>query len=419
MNPATADPTTDGGRLIVAVASSAHRRWLIAGLFMVAYGTNVSTPFLVLYRDRLRLSPSQTMAIFVVYVGGILISLLFAGPISDRYGRRPVVLPMMALSAAASLVLVLGRDSLLLLLVGRLLLGIVSGGVLGVGSAWLLESLGAGNELSAAITTTLVTFGGFGFGPPISALFEAFAPHPLVVPFVLHAALTLVAVVGVAKVPETRHPHLNRPLRASIGVPPAHRQQFLRVVVPSAIWVFCFPSTAFALFPVLISDSIDGGQVAVAAGAGMLTAWAGLLASPLVGRVGPARALPFGMASGVAGYALGWLAVTAGVWPVLLVASALLGLGAGALTAGALGILGAMDASEQRGALTSTFYLLAYPGMAMPLFITSLASVTSLTIALGLVTSLAATFAVLSAATTRRSRPDAYRPVTFVPTESA
>ena len=51
---------------------------LSLGLFAVAYGTNVSTPFLVLYRDRLDLSPSQTMAIFVVYVAGILATLLFA-----------------------------------------------------------------------------------------------------------------------------------------------------------------------------------------------------------------------------------------------------------------------------------------------------------------------------------------------------
>ncbi len=413
-SPATqpVDPCRrDDGRLVVVIATSAHRWWLAAGLFMVAYGTNVSTPFLVLYRDRLSLSSSQTMAIFVVYVGGILMALLFAGPISDRYGRRPVVLPMMALSAAASLVLVLGRDSFPFLLFGRLLLGVVSGGVLGVGSAWLLELLGPGNELRAAITTTLVTFGGFGFGPPISALFEAFVPQPLIVPFVLHAALTLVAVIGVAKVPETRQRQPKASLRISLGVPAANRQQFLGVVVPAAIWVFCFPSTAFALFPVLISDSIDGGQVAVAAGAGMLTAWAGLLARPLVGRVGPARALPFGMAAGVAGYGLGWLAVSTGVWPVLLVASALLGLGAGALTAGALGILGAMDAGDQRGALTSTFYLLAYPGMAMPLFITSLASVTSLTFALGLVTSLAAAFAVLSTATARRRQLGVYHPV--------
>lgn len=377
--------------------------WLLAaGLFAVAYGTNVSTPFLVLYRERLDLSASQTMAIFVVYVAGILVTLLLAGSVSDRVGRRPLVVPMIVLSALASCVMILGRDSFGLLLLGRLLLGVVSGGVLGVGAAWLLELLGPGNELRASVVTTLVTFGGFGIGPPVSALFEAFVPHPLVLPYVLHALVTLIAAVGVSKVPETRSPNAAAPLRMTLGVPAAHRREFVTVVVPASLWVFCFPSTAFALFPVLIAESIETGQVAIAAGAGLLTAWAGLLSRPLVGRLGPAPALPVGMASGVMGYGLGWYAFETGAWPVLLIAAALLGLAAGTLTAGVLGVLGGMDAGEQRGALTSSFYVLAYPGMAMPLAVTSIASATSLSFALSLATGLAATFATVLVVTTRR-----------------
>jgi hypothetical protein len=109
------------------------------------------------------------------------------------------------------------------------------------------------------------------------------------------------------------------------------------------------------------------------------------------------------MVSGVTGYGLGWFAFSTGAWPVLLLASALLGLAAGALTAGVLGLLGAMEAGDQRGALTSTFYLLAYPGMAMPLLITSLASVASLSIALGIVTGVAAAFTLAIGWTAQRA----------------
>ena len=248
---------------------SRDARLLGFGLFAVAYGTNVSTPFLVLYRDRLDLGPSQTMAIFVVYVVGILGTLLLAGPISDRVGRRPLVVPMIVLSALASGVMILGRDSFVLLLLGRLLLGVVSGGVLGVGAAWLLELVGPGKEVLASVLTTLVTFGGFGVGPLVSALFEAFLPAPLVLPYVLHAAISLSAAVAAAMVPETRRPNPAAPLRVTLGVPRTCRREFALVVVPAALWVFCFPSTGFALFPVLISDSIDTGEVTVAAGGGL------------------------------------------------------------------------------------------------------------------------------------------------------
>jgi len=95
------------------------------------------------------------------------------------------------------------------------------------------------------------------------------------------------------------------------------------------------------------------------------------------------------------------LAFGAGAWAVLRGAAILLGLAAGTLTAGSLGLLGAMDAGDQRGALTSSFYVLAYPGMAMPLAITTVASVSSIPFALGLVTGLGAIFAAIVTVTSR------------------
>jgi MFS family permease len=374
------------------IVTRRHTLALTAGLFVVAYGTNVSTPFLFLYKHRLGLSASQTMAIFAVYVAGIVATLLVAGPLSDRFGRRPVVLPMVALSGVASLILLLGRDSFALLLAGRCLLGVVSGGVLGVGAAWLFELLGPGQEQRAAVTTTVVTFTGFGIGPITSALFYWLVPAPLVVPFVVHAAVTAVVVIFMLAIPETHPASHDHQVRISLGVPHNARRAFWLVVAPAAIWVFAFPSTSFALFPVLVGDSLDGGEVAVAGVAGTLTAWAGLGSRPLVHRIGPRAALPAGMILGLAGYAVGAIAFATDVWPLVLVAAPLLGSASGAITAGCLVLLGAMADDRKRGAVTSSFYLLAYPGMALPLLITTLAIVSSTSAALMAVTVLCATF---------------------------
>ncbi len=368
---------------------------LALGLFVVSYGTNVSTPFLVLYKERLGLGPSETMAIFVVYVAGILSTLLVVGPLSDRFGRRPVVLPMVAASSVGSVVMIFGRDEFLLLLLGRFLLGVASGGALGVGSAWLQELFGHGNEQRAAVTTTLVSFGGFGIGPPISGLFHWLLPAPLVLPFVLHVVITLATFVGMLGVRETRRPSPSSRLRISLGVPDEARRPFFFVIVPAAIWVFAFPSTGFALFPVLVSESIDGGDVAVAAVAGALTAFAGLAARPLVARIGSRQALPVGMAMGLAGYVCGAIAFSAGVWPLVLLAAPLVGGASGTLTVGCLSLLGAMAENERRGALTSTFYLLAYPGMAMPLIITTIGAGISISSALVIVTAVCSVCALV------------------------
>ena len=102
-------------RLQTRTNMSGEQLWLLAGLYAIAHGTNVSTPVLVLYQDRLGLGDAETMAIFVAYVAGILITLLLAGPLSDLIGRRAVCIPSLGLSAMASIVLVFGRDEFVLL----------------------------------------------------------------------------------------------------------------------------------------------------------------------------------------------------------------------------------------------------------------------------------------------------------------
>lgn len=360
-----------------------HIRAVALAVFLVSWGTNTSTPFLIRYQERLDLGDSATMAIFTVYVVGIIGTLPLAGPVSDRFGRRAVVIPFTALSALASLVLVFGRDEFAFLLLGRFLLGVVSGAVLGVSAAWLQELMGRGNEERAAVWSTLITFGGFGFGPPISALFDSLLPNPLVLPFVLHAVVTLAVLPTLIAVPETTDPS-TRPSRVAVdlGVPAPARPLFWRIVVPAAVWVFAFPSTSFALFPVILGDAIPDAEVWVAAISGVVTAWAGLLARPILTVIRPRQALIAGMTMGGTGYLLGTIAFATDAWPLLMPAAAFLGCAAGTITAGALGVLATIADPTTRGALNSTFYLLAYPSMAMPIAITGLGAGIGLTAAL-------------------------------------
>ncbi len=391
-------------------------RAVVLGLFAVAYGTNVSTPFLVIYQQRMDLSPSQTMAIFVVYIAGIFLTLFIAGPLSDRYGRRAIMVPFVLLSALSSLILILGRDRFWLLLSGRALLGMVSGCVLGVGAAWIQELLGKGNEQRAAVLLTMVTYVGFGFGPITSALLAETLPSPLVTPFVVHIVFTLVLLPWLVRARETvKGVEPLAPIRLSFGVPASQRRAFLMTIVPPALWVFAFASTSFALFPVLLGETIgesglSASKVIVAGVAGTLTALSGVLARPLVNRVGSKRALPIGVGLGAVGYLLGSGAYFLGAWLLLLPAAVILGTSSGTLTAGCLTRLGEMSDDETRGACVSTFYLLAYPGMAVPLVITALASQVGIDAALVLMCA-AGVFAAMVVSTLARleSAPAGHR----------
>lgn len=394
------------------------QRRLAAGLFVVAWGTNVSTPLILRYQDRLELSDTAAVAIFCVYVAGILLALLFAGRSSDRLGRRAVALPSTALSAVGSLVLIAGRDSLLVLFAGRFLLGAVSGAMLSVGTAWLTETgraeivplanaarrvdpaaTEAADRLRLASITTVVVYVGFGFGPVTSALWDRFLGEALIGPYAAHAMACVVVITIMWPVAETKPRDRSVSLRPRLGIPPSARREFGRILAPAAIWVFGFPSVAFALLPVVLREAVEGSDVLLSGAIGTLTALAVLASRPILQLVGDARrALPVAMGMGVIGYVIGTIAFTSGAWWLAPAAAVLLGTASGVLMGSGLAITEGIADESNRGALSSTFYLVAYSGMSMPLLITGLSELTSTTVALNVVTaaSIVATAIVVS-----------------------
>ncbi len=371
-----------------------QQRILAAGLFVVAWGTNVSTPLILRYQDRLGLSDTGAVGIFTVYVGGILFSLLFAGRVSDRLGRKPLVLPFVSISAVASLVLIVGRNSLAWLFSGRFLLGLASGAVLSVGTAWLTElSSDPGGskhgELAAKLTTLIYL--GFGFGPLTSALYDRLAPAPLVVPYLIHVVASIVVLGGLVTLGETKSADPTVSLRPQLGVPSTHRRDFLTILAPSAVWVFGFPSVGFALFPLILRDAVGASNDVLVAGfTGTLTALAVLLSGRLTRRAGTARrALRYAMGVGILGYVLGSLAFVTDLWQLIPLAAICLGSASGSLLNAGLSLTERMADETNRGAMNATFYLCAYAGMAMPVLITLIAQASNLRVALGVVTATA------------------------------
>jgi len=108
-------------------------------MFTVGYGAAQIVPLLAVYRRTLALSDAQATAIFGVYALGLIPGLLLAGPASDRYGRRPLMIGFADLFLRATAVLITGRWGAPGLYVGRLLTGVVSGGAFSIGTVWVNE----------------------------------------------------------------------------------------------------------------------------------------------------------------------------------------------------------------------------------------------------------------------------------------
>jgi hypothetical protein len=344
---------------------------LWTAVFVVAYGTNVPTPLLLVYRDLLGLSPNELTGAFGVYAAGLVPALLLAGPASDRFGRRPVVVPFVALSAATSLLFLGAGSSVFLLFLCRFLQGAVSGVVFSVGTAWLGELIGEPGR-SARLTTAALG-GGWAIGPLVSGLLGQFAPLPTVLPYLVHVALMAVGLALLVGVPETLLPADRRVGRlVNLAVPDGTRAAFVLVVLPIAIGVFTFPATAVTVLPLLLTPTMPGLAVAVTGLVAGLTLGTGVLAQPLGKRIGSTAAGPAGLLIGAAGFGLSLLGVGHDAWGLLVPVALLLGTAYGLCMAAGLTMVAQLAAPTARGALTGTFYACAYLGFGVPLLLSAI-----------------------------------------------
>jgi hypothetical protein len=348
-------------------------------VLVVAFGTNVPTPLLLVYKETLGLAPTTLTAAFGVYAAGLIPALLLSGPASDRFGRRPVVVPFVVLAGLVSVLFLAAGSSVLVLFLGRFLQGAVSGVVFSVGTAWLGELIGEAGR-SARLTTIALAIG-WASGPLVAGLMGQWVVLPTVLPYLVHVALMVGAVALLPGVPETLGAERRRTggRLVNLGVPTGTRRAFVLVVVPIALGVFAFPSTAATVLPLLLIPQLPGVAVAVAGIVAGVTLSTGALVPPLERRLGATRAGPTGLALGAAGLGLALLSLVLELWPLLLGVALLLGAGYGLCLASGLAMVARLAVPSERGALTGTFYACAYLGFGVPYLLSALAGDGSLT----------------------------------------
>jgi MFS family permease len=351
----------------------------VFALFAVAAGTNVPTPLLLVYQERLDLSAEVLTALFGCYAAGLVPALLLAGPLSDRLGRRPVAIPGIVLSGLASLAFAAAGDALPLLFAARFLQGVVSGVVFSVGSAWVAELSLASGEGAGGRRAAFAMTAGFSLGPLTSGLLGEFGPAPTVLPYLLHTALVAVGLACALPLPETVKV-ASRPRQGGEGDPPVPLIRagdgllVATVLAPVAVCVYAFPSTVISAVPLLLE--LPHGGVAVTGLLAGVTLGAGTLVAPLQRRLDRWTAV-VGTALGAAGFAAATAFATSGRLPWLIATAPLLGSGGGLCLAAGLTLTARLAAPTRRGALTALFLAIAYLGFAVPFLMAVIAGATS------------------------------------------
>ncbi|GIJ70868.1 MFS transporter [Virgisporangium ochraceum] len=343
--------------------------WAVSGAFLVAMAfSTVPTPLYPLYQARDGFSTFMVTVVFAVYAVGVVISLLLAGHISDRVGRRRVLVPALALELVAA-VLFLADPSLPVLLVARLVTGLGVGMITATATAYLLD-LHTAHRPGASrqrfeIVSTAANLGGVGFGPLVAGFLAQYVDAPLRTPYLVFAVLLTAAIVAVAATPETVEVRADRPAYRPQRVSADHGDGYLVATVAG------FASFAvFGLFTSVASGFVAGALHHPS------RALAGAVVFAVFAAAAAAQTLTNGLAAGTR-LAAGLLAQVAGVLVLVagmhaanlaafLVGGVVAGVGAGMLFKAAVGAVVTTAAPARRGEALAGLFLVSYLGLSLP-----------------------------------------------------
>ncbi|WP_443095399.1 MFS transporter [Rothia koreensis] len=351
--------------------------WLLVAtsLFAVAWGGNQFTPLLVMYQDLDDLSTGAVDVLLGAYVLGIVPALLVGGPLSDRWGRRPLMIPGPVFTLIASVLLAVGAASPTVLFIGRVFSGLGLGLGMVVGGSWIKELSMAPYDPSAddaagARRASMSLTAGFALGAAVAAVLAQFGPWQAATPYVVHMIVALVGLAAALMAPET-HSRQAEPARLvdDLRIPTAKHRRFLWVVVPMAPWVFGCAGSAYAVLPGVVSARTQGLDIGFSGLLCLVGLGCGFILQQLGKRfddVRSARAVVVALACTVpAMVCAAWASYTLNPWLAVL-AAAMLGSSYGLLLVSGLQEVQRIASPKDLAGLTAVYYSLTYLGFFIP-----------------------------------------------------
>jgi MFS family permease len=346
---------------------------LVAYAFLVTMiGTTLPTPLYPLFEQRYSFGELMVTVIFAVYAFGVIAGLLVFGNLSDEIGRKPVLMIGLTFSAVSAL-LFLFAGSLAPIYAGRVVSGFSAGIFTGTATAMLIDLAPGGRRRMASFVAVVVNLGGLGLGTLLAGLLADYARSPLRTPFVVDLVLLVPAVVGLLVTPETVQRRAFRLRMQRLSVPFEVRTVFIRGAT-AGFGSFAVAGVFSSVAPVFLATILGRTSHALAGVIVFILFSASIVGQLLVSLLSDRRALISGCALLVGGVGLLALALGIESLAALIASASVVGLGQGLVVGAGLAAINQRAPVERRGETASSFFVVMYVGLSLPVIGVGLAS---------------------------------------------
>ncbi len=348
--------------------------WAVGyALLALMIGANLPSPLYQIYMQNWGFSPSTLTAIFASYAFFLIPSLLIFGRLTDRMGRKPIIVIGLLLAALGIILFVVAQD-VSMLIAARSVQGIAVGAISGAATAALTELHPSSDRRSAAIATTLATAGGTAVGPLLSGAIAEYAGYALKAPFYTELFLLAPAIIAVILMPETVGKNAPSPAVAQSGTQTETTFDRLSFYIASAAAFVAWSVAALfmSLMPSYVSQLLGLRSLLIGGGTIFVMLMASIVAQLALRGIAPKQNIRFGLLLLSIGLCVIVYSMTEKSIVLFGIGTVLCGLGHGMTFGGATVLVNMLATPTARGRVLSLYYVVIYLGVGLPILLTGL-----------------------------------------------
>lgn len=337
----------------------------VYAFMIVMMGTTLPTPLYPQYSNVFQLSPLMITVIYAVYAVGVIGGLLVFGQLSDRIGRRYVLIPGIILSIISAIVFLFASNVGLLLL-GRVVSGLSAGLFTSTATTTIVNLAPDDKKNQASTIASSVNMLGLGFGPLLCGVLSQYLPYALHLVFIVDIVLLIPAFIGIWLMPEPIKDKQSFRIKVQkLSVPSNIRGTFIYAVIPVFVG-FSMLGLFTAISPNFLGDILDIHNRAIIGLTVFLVFCASTVGQLLFKQKSDYSVLMLGSETLIVGVILVGISLLLSSYILLLIGAIVSGLGQAFSFRAGLSTVNSVSPQDKQAEITSTFFTIAYIAISIP-----------------------------------------------------